>query len=90
MAIANANYEIIYCNFGTNGRISDGGILKNTKCYEKCMSGTLNVPEPQQVDYSERTLPYVFVGENLLKPFAKKHLSKEKEILIIDCHELVV
>ncbi|KAJ8952754.1 hypothetical protein NQ318_008069 [Aromia moschata] len=31
MAIANVNYEFIMCDFGTNGRISEGGVLENTK-----------------------------------------------------------
>ncbi|CAH2016404.1 unnamed protein product [Acanthoscelides obtectus] len=31
MGIANANYEFIYCDVGTNGRVSDGGVIENTK-----------------------------------------------------------
>lgn len=33
MAIANANYEFIYCDMGTNGRVSDGGVINNTAFY---------------------------------------------------------
>jgi hypothetical protein len=33
-ATANAKYEFIYCDIGTNGRISDGGVIENTKLYE--------------------------------------------------------
>lgn len=87
MAIANANYEIIYCHFGTNGRISDGGVLKASKFYEKLISGRLNIPKPEKMEHTERVLPYVFVGddafslgENLMKPFPQKHLGKEKSI----------
>lgn len=87
MAIANANYEIMYCNIGTNGRISDGGVLKNTKFYEKLVSGSLNIPKPAKIEPSERTLPYVFVGDdafslgpNLLKPFPHTNVGKEKTI----------
>ena len=28
MPIANANYELLYAHFGTNGRISDGGVIE--------------------------------------------------------------
>jgi hypothetical protein len=35
LSIANANYEFIYCKIGTNGHISDGGLIENTKCCEK-------------------------------------------------------
>ena len=30
MGIANANYELIYVHFGTNGRVSDGGVIEHT------------------------------------------------------------
>lgn len=30
LAIANANYEFIMCDVGTNGSISDGGVISNT------------------------------------------------------------
>ncbi|XP_046684552.1 putative nuclease HARBI1 [Homalodisca vitripennis] len=29
-AVVNANYEFIYVNCGTNGRVSDGGVLMET------------------------------------------------------------
>ncbi|KAL1448219.1 hypothetical protein WDU94_000600 [Cyamophila willieti] len=35
MAIVNANYQFLLCDFGTNGRISEGGVLQNTKFFEK-------------------------------------------------------
>jgi hypothetical protein len=34
MAVVNANYEFLYCDIGTNGRISDGGVIENTKFHE--------------------------------------------------------
>ncbi|KAJ8913393.1 hypothetical protein NQ315_008786 [Exocentrus adspersus] len=45
MAIANANYEFIMCDVGTNGRVSDGGVLRNTKFYEKLVADTLKIPK---------------------------------------------
>lgn len=35
MACANANYEFIWCEVGTNGRVLDGGAIQNTIFYEK-------------------------------------------------------
>lgn len=61
MAIANANYELIYFHFGTNGRVSDGGVIKNTDFYQKLINGTLGLPQPDSVNGI--TLPYVFVGD---------------------------
>jgi len=37
MSVANANYEFLYCDVGTNGRVSDGGVIENTKFYEKLL-----------------------------------------------------
>jgi hypothetical protein len=37
MSIANANYEFLYFDIGMNGRVSDGGIIENTKFYEKLL-----------------------------------------------------
>nr|CAH7722724.1 unnamed protein product [Callosobruchus chinensis] len=39
-AIVNANYEFIYAHTGTNGRISDGGVLRETDFSQKFESDT--------------------------------------------------
>ncbi|GBM45706.1 hypothetical protein AVEN_14149-1 [Araneus ventricosus] len=87
MACANSNYEFIWCEVGTNGRISDGGAIKNTIFYEKLVSGGLNIPPPETVGGSMFELPYVFVGDeafalrpDFMKPYAQKLLNTEKRI----------
>jgi hypothetical protein len=52
MAIANANCEFIYCDVGTNGRVSDGGVIANTKFYEKLINDDLKIPGPGCVSNS--------------------------------------
>lgn len=86
MAIANANYEFIYCDVGTNRRVSDGGVINNTAFYEKLVTDNLNIPTPNH-DPSGLKLPYVFVGDeafamrpDLLKPFCRATLTREKRI----------
>ena len=87
MAIVNANYEFNYCDAGTNGRNSDGGVISNTQFYERLSNGTLNLPEPKKVTKSERVLPYVFVGDeafalrtDFLKPYRRDALTQETRI----------
>lgn len=87
MAVVNANYEFVMCDFGTNGRISDGGVIANTKFGEKLENNTLNIPDPQIITSSNRTLPFVFVGDdafamrpNFLKPFSHTTGRKEEKI----------
>lgn len=35
LAVANANYDFIVCDFGVNGRVSDGGVSEQTLFYDK-------------------------------------------------------
>lgn len=87
MAVVNANYEFIMVDVGTNGRVSDGGVLQNTEFGKMLKNNSLNVPSPEVVTNTTRTLPYVFVGDdafpmgpNLLKPYSQSGLTKEKRI----------
>lgn len=82
MAIANANYEFIMCDIGTNGRVSDGGVIKNTKFYERLLADTLKIPK-----VADGSLPYVFVADeafslrpDMLKPFSQRELNYERRI----------
>jgi hypothetical protein len=87
MAIANANYEFILCDFGTNGRISDGGVIDNTLFYKKLKDGKLALPLPEYPAGSDKHLPFVFIGDeafalrsDFLKPFNLKELNYDKNI----------
>jgi hypothetical protein len=84
MSIVNANYEFLYCDIRTNGRVLDGGVVENTKFYEELKHEELDLPLPRKPDNSTSDLPYVFVGDetfalckDLLKPFSEKQLTNE-------------
>lgn len=71
-----------FVNFGTNGRVSDGGVIGCTDFYEKLLHGQLNLPPP-----SDNGMPYVFIGdeafalqEDFLKPYSFKTLNDERRI----------
>lgn len=87
MAIATASYEFIMCDCGTNGRVSDGGVIENTLFYEKLRNGTLRLPSGSKTENISEPLPYVFIGDeafalrdNFLTPFAQKQLNSERRI----------
>lgn len=87
MAICNANYEFLLCDFGTNGRISDGGVINNTLFYYNLKNGTLNIPPPEKLSNNERQLPFVFIGDeafalrpDFLKPFSQRDLTHDRKI----------
>lgn len=82
LAIADAKYRFILFDFGTNGRVSDGGILQNTVFYRKLKDNLLNIPKETKVTNSFRKLPYVFIGDDafplrsdILKPFRQNDLN---------------
>ena len=54
MALVDANYRFIFADVGCQGRISDGGVYRNTEFYTALTEGKLNLPNERQ-----RQLPYV-------------------------------
>lgn len=82
LAIVDAKYQFIMCDFGTNGRVSDGGVLQNTKFFEKLQNNLLNIPGESKIRNCSRSLPYVFVADDafplrvdMMKPFRQADLT---------------
>ncbi|GFR92459.1 protein ANTAGONIST OF LIKE HETEROCHROMATIN PROTEIN 1 [Elysia marginata] len=82
MAIANENYEFIYVHFGTNGRVSDNGVIACTSFYKMLKQGNLNLQE-----HTPEGFPFVFVGDeafalrlDFLKPFYSRLLNDQRRI----------
>lgn len=49
MTIVNAKYQFIMVDVGANGRISDGGVLKNTIFWQKLSQNQLNIPDTREL-----------------------------------------
>lgn len=82
LAVVDARYRFIMCDFGTNGRVSDGGVLKNTNFFGKLQNNLLKIPNAEIIRNTSRKLPYVFVGDDafplrvdLMKPFRQAGLT---------------
>lgn len=76
-AIVNANYEFLLIDVGTNGRISDGGIIEKTHFYDKLKNNQLIIPKSEIVPGTSRNLNYVFIWDDaftlrpdFMKPFS--------------------
>lgn len=88
MAIVDSNYEFLLLDFGTNGRIYDGGVLQNTKFFEMLQDNKMELPEAEVVKNSSTSLLYVFVADDafplrvdMIKPFRQADLhSRERKI----------
>jgi len=87
MVIVNANYEFVIRDVGTNGRVSDGGVIDNTKFYKNLQSETLNLAKAENVNGSNKKLNYAFLGDeafllrpDFLKPYNQRELTLERRI----------
>ena len=87
MGVANANYELIYADVGTNGRVSDGGVWSECSLRKNLISGSIKLPSCRALPKSDKSAPYVFVGDDafpmkpyLLKPYPFRSQNKEQRI----------
>jgi hypothetical protein len=77
MAIVDANYCFIYVNVGCQGRISDGGVFRNTEFYGKVENDDLYLPQDEALPGWTIPVPYTLVADDAfpltrhtMKPYA--------------------
>lgn len=87
MAMAAADYSIIYFDIGCNGRISDGGVFNQSSLCRAIESNILNIPSPSPLPGTNIEVPYVIVADDafalkkyLLKPFAFRNQDPSEQI----------
>jgi hypothetical protein len=80
LALVNSKYQFMFADIGSQGRISDGGVLQNSVLWKKICDGELNLPEPSPLPGSRVGVPYVFLGDgafalstHVMKPFPGEH-----------------
>lgn len=73
-------------DFGTNGRISDGGVLQNTSFFEKLVNEDLHIPQIDDVTDNLKNDSYVFVADDAfpLRTDILKLFRQERGFLTID------
>ncbi|KAK4875957.1 hypothetical protein RN001_012379 [Aquatica leii] len=79
-ALVDANYNFVFADVGCQGRISDGGVFKNSLLWKKIESNTLAFPEPAVLPGRQKIIPFVMLAddafalhEHVLKPYAGMH-----------------
>ena len=82
LAVVDANYRFRVVYIGCNGRISDGGVLKNSAFGTALENCQLDLPEPKALPGRTQEVPYSIVGDdafplgqNMMKPYARRNLS---------------
>ncbi|XP_066600805.1 uncharacterized protein [Prorops nasuta] len=85
-AFVDANYNFIFTDVGCQGRISDGGIFKNSLLWKKIERQELNFPKPIPLPNHDKCIPYVILGdeafslhENIMKPYSGLHSKGSTE-----------
>lgn len=48
-ALVDANYNFLFADVGCQGRISDGGVFKNTQLYKRLQNDHFNLPPPDKL-----------------------------------------
>lgn len=76
MAIVDAHYKFLYVDVGCQGRISDGGVFKNTTFHKKMLAKGLGLPQDEPLEGRDLPVPYVLLAddafpltENIMKPY---------------------
>lgn len=87
LALVDANYKFIYVDVGCNGRISDGGVYRNSSLSKALEGNLLGMPPPATLSDDENEFPYVMVADdafplklNIMKPYPFRGMTKEQRI----------
>ncbi|XP_046145446.1 protein ANTAGONIST OF LIKE HETEROCHROMATIN PROTEIN 1-like [Osmia bicornis bicornis] len=87
MAVADANYRIIYCDVGCKGRISDGGVFNRCSLSNALERNAINIPPANPLVENGPPVPYVIVADDafalksyMMKPYSGYDLSGPQRV----------
>jgi len=87
LALVDANYRFMFVDVGTNGRVSDGGVFRNSALSNVLDTNSLNMPGPETLPAGTVPVPYVIVADdafplkpNIMKPYSRRNLSHDERI----------
>ncbi len=74
LAVCDAKYRFTLVDIGDSGRQSDCSVYNNSHLGHSIENKPLDIPEPAKLTNSDKTLPFVFVGDDAFG--LKEHLMK--------------
>lgn len=96
LAIVDFDYRFLFVDVGCQGRISDGGVYRNSFFYRATQENLIGLPADRPLPVSNNpyyngqeteAVPYVFVGDDAfplgkhcLKPYSQHNLDSKKRI----------
>lgn len=88
MAVVDSKYKFIFADIGAQGRISDGGIFRNTVLWDMIFNDTLHLPALRPLPGCKIDMPYVFLGDgafalhtHIMKPYPGNHDKNSSECI---------
>ena len=86
MVIAGPEYECLYTDVGSNGRVNGSGIGNKTALLKGTQDESVKLPDDEKLSDVE-IIPYVFLGDDafalkglMTKPFPQQDLTKERPV----------
>uniref|UniRef100_A0A1X7T7L1 DDE Tnp4 domain-containing protein n=1 Tax=Amphimedon queenslandica TaxID=400682 RepID=A0A1X7T7L1_AMPQE len=87
MALVDADYKFIFVDIGCNGRVSDGGIFRESTLSAAQESNALDFPPPEPLPGCTLPIPYMVVADAafplkhyIQKPYSQNGLTHNKRI----------
>ena len=87
LAIVDADYKFIFADVGCNGRISNGGVLKNCSLYQALEDKALKIPRETLLPGTDQCFPHVIVADDafplkvyIMKLYSQNTLKQEKRL----------
>lgn len=86
LALVDADYKFVFIDVGCNGRISDGGVYRNSPLSHAIQANHISIPKETAIEPG-RELHYVIVADDafplsnhIIKPYAMRNLTKEQRV----------
>ena len=87
LAIAGPDYECLYVDIGSNGRMNDSGVWNTSDLRRQIEDNCLNIPAPTPLPLGYIRIPHVYVGDDafslksyMTKPYLQTNLTPKKRV----------
>lgn len=87
LALVDANYKFTYVNIGMNGRVSDGGVYRESDLFKSIEKNSLNFPEDRPLPGRQKSVPFVIAADaafplstHILKPYPFRQMTIQQRI----------
>ncbi|KAH7942098.1 hypothetical protein HPB49_020530 [Dermacentor silvarum] len=87
MAVVDSSCKYVLVDVGTEGRVSDGDVFKNSEFCKALVKRDLDIPSLGLLPRTTTAVPHILVGDeafqlkkDFMRPFPSKHLEDERRV----------